>query len=60
LADGLRGYACPRLELWLANPDWELTMTEILAEQLETEESMFVQTAQGVESDGETLTLRQA
>jgi len=33
-------------------------MTEILAEQLETEESMFVQTAQGIESDGETVTLR--
>jgi len=33
-------------------------MTEILAEQLETEESMFVQTAQGVDSDGTTLTLR--
>ena len=33
-------------------------MTEILAEQIETEESMFVQTAQGVESDGATLTLR--
>jgi len=33
-------------------------MTEILAEQLETEESMFVQTAQGIESDGKTLTLR--
>jgi len=32
-------------------------MTEILAEQLETEESMFVQTAQGIESDGKTLTL---
>ena len=33
-------------------------MTEILAEQLETEESMFVQTAQGIESTEETLTLR--
>jgi hypothetical protein len=33
-------------------------MTEILAEQLETEESMFVQTAQGIDSDGQTLTLR--
>ena len=33
-------------------------MTEILAEQLETEESMFVQTAQGIDSDGKTLTLR--
>jgi hypothetical protein len=33
-------------------------MTEILAEQLETEESMFVQTAQGVDSEGDTLTLR--
>ena len=33
-------------------------MTEILAEQIETEESMFVQTAQGVDSDGSTLTLR--
>jgi hypothetical protein len=33
-------------------------MTEILAEQLETEESMFVQTAQGIDSDGSTLTLR--
>ena len=33
-------------------------MTEILAEQLETEESMFVQTAKGVDSDGQTLTLR--
>jgi len=33
-------------------------MTEILAEQLETEESMFVQTAQGVDSSGDTLTLR--
>jgi hypothetical protein len=32
-------------------------MTEILAEQLETEESMFVQTAQGIASDGVTLTL---
>ena len=33
-------------------------MTEIRAEQLETEESMFVQTAQGIDSDGQTLTLR--
>ena len=33
-------------------------MTEILAEQLETEESMFVQTAQGIESDGGKLTLQ--
>ena len=33
-------------------------MTEILAEQLETEESMFVQTAEGIESDGQLLTLR--
>ena len=33
-------------------------MTEILAEQLETEESMFVQTAAGSESDGQSLTLR--
>jgi hypothetical protein len=33
-------------------------MTDTLAEQLETEESMFVQTAQGVASDGKTLTLR--
>jgi len=33
-------------------------MTEILAEQLETEESMFVQTARGIESAGGTLTLR--
>ena len=33
-------------------------MTEILAEQLETEESMFVQTAQGIESDGAKLTLQ--
>jgi len=32
-------------------------MTEILAEQLETEESMFVQTAQGIERDGDALTL---
>ena len=27
-------------------------MTEILAEQLENEESMFVQTAQGIDSNG--------
>jgi hypothetical protein len=33
-------------------------MTEILAEQLETEESMFVQTAQGIERTDDTLTLR--
>jgi hypothetical protein len=33
-------------------------MTDVLAEQLETEESMFVQTAQGVDSDGRALTLR--
>ncbi len=33
-------------------------MTEILAEQLETEQSMFVQTAQGIDSEGGTLTLR--
>ena len=33
-------------------------MTEVLAEQLESEESMFVQTAQGIDSDGQTLTLR--
>jgi hypothetical protein len=37
---------------------WRLVMTETLIEQLETEESMFVQTAQGVESAGGTLTLR--
>jgi hypothetical protein len=33
-------------------------MNETLIEQLETEESMFVQTAQGVDSTGGTLTLR--
>ena len=33
-------------------------MTQVLAEQLETEESMFVQTAEGINSDGETLTLQ--
>jgi hypothetical protein len=33
-------------------------MTETLAEQLETEESMFVQTAQGSDWNGDTLTLR--
>ena len=33
-------------------------MSEALAEQLETEQSMFVQTAAGIENDGETLTLR--
>ena len=32
-------------------------MTQVLAEQLETEESMFVQTAQAIDSDGATLTL---
>ena len=35
-----------------------MTLTETLAEQLENEESMFVQTAQGVSSEGGTLTLR--
>jgi hypothetical protein len=33
-------------------------MTEIPTQELETEESMFVQTAEGVDSDGNTLTLR--
>ena len=33
-------------------------MTEILAEQLETEESMFVQTAQSIDRTDGTLTLR--
>ena len=33
-------------------------MTETLIEELETEESMFVQTAQGIDSTGGTLTLR--
>jgi hypothetical protein len=33
-------------------------MTETMAEQLEAEESMFVQTAQGIESTEDTLTLR--
>jgi hypothetical protein len=33
-------------------------MTETLPEQLEAQESMFVQTAQGIDSDGGTLTLR--
>jgi hypothetical protein len=33
-------------------------MTDTLIEQLETEESMFVQTAQGIDSTGDTLTLR--
>ena len=33
-------------------------MTETLAEQLQSEESMFVQTAQGIESDGAKLTLQ--
>ena len=33
-------------------------MTENVAEELETEESMFVQTAAGIDSDGQTLTLR--
>jgi len=33
-------------------------MTETMAEQLETEESMFVQTAEGIDSDGQTLALR--
>ena len=33
-------------------------MTEKVAEELETEESMFVQTARGIDSDGQTLTLR--
>ncbi len=33
-------------------------MDQTLVEQLEAEESMFVQTAQGLESAGDTLTLR--
>ena len=33
-------------------------MTETMIEQLETEESMFVQTAQGIDKTGGTLTLR--
>ena len=33
-------------------------MTHVLAEQLETEESMFVQTAKGIDSVGQSLTLR--
>ena len=33
-------------------------MSEALAEQLETEQSMFVQTAAGIDNDGETLRLR--
>ena len=33
-------------------------MSDTLSEQLETEEAMFVQTAQGIESAGGTLTLR--
>jgi hypothetical protein len=33
-------------------------MTDTLIEQLEAEESMFVQTAQGIDSSGGTLTLR--
>ena len=33
-------------------------MSEALAEQLESEESMFVQTAQGISSEDGTLTLR--
>jgi len=33
-------------------------MTEILAEQLETEEALFVQTAQSVFTEGDILTLR--
>ena len=33
-------------------------MSEVLAEQLAAEESMFVQTAAGMDSDGGTLTLR--
>jgi hypothetical protein len=41
-----------------ARPKWTLTMTDTLIEQLEAEESMFVQTARGFESAGGTLTLR--
>ena len=33
-------------------------MSDTLSEQLETEEAMFVQTAQGIESAGGNLTLR--
>jgi len=33
-------------------------MTEILAERLETEESVLVQTAQGIDSGGHTLSPR--
>jgi hypothetical protein len=33
-------------------------MSEALAEELETEQSMFVQTAAGIDNDGETLTLQ--
>ena len=33
-------------------------MTEVSAEELETEESMFVQTADGIDRDAQTLTLR--
>ena len=33
-------------------------MSDALSEQLETEEAMFVQTAQGIDSDGGTFTLR--
>jgi len=33
-------------------------MSETLIEQLEAEESMFVQTAEGIDSDGGTITLR--
>ena len=33
-------------------------MSDTLSEQLETEEAMFVQTAQGIDSAGGTLTLR--
>jgi len=33
-------------------------MTDTMIEQLETEESMFVQTAQGIDSTADTLTLR--
>ncbi|MGZ4186571.1 MAG: hypothetical protein ACXVUE_20320 [Solirubrobacteraceae bacterium] len=35
-----------------------MTLTEATIEQLEAEESMFVQTAQNIECDGATLTLR--
>ena len=33
-------------------------MTDTMVDQLETEESMFVQTAQGIDSTADTLTLR--